>query len=218
MACQKLRIDEEEVKDEVKKDVMQEGQEAVQEVKEADDQEEQEDSEPESDTDPDPYGSLDGGSPRNFSADEEESEDKEEDDDEDKDDDGEPPRSPDVDVEKSAKRARISPIVMYQLRMTYGINKNNILEAVVTSAIQPACYVVSCVLFSKMKDARWRVVQSHQNGDAGYVYVKMHEQDLKRFHGKLYQWDGARVIFCKVKSVMPIMPDPMDAHPVEKIY
>ena len=60
------------------------------------------DSEPESDTDPDPYGSLDGGSPRIYSGGEEDHKGEEEDDEEKDDADGEPPRSPEVD-EKSAK-------------------------------------------------------------------------------------------------------------------
>ena len=143
---------------EVQEDVMQEVQEDVQEVQEADDHEEQADSELDSDTDPDHYGSLDEGSSRNFSCDEEDRKGKEEDE-EDKDGDGddEPLRSPEVDI-KSAKRTRISRIVMYQLRVTYGVQKTRILEAVVTPNIQPAGYVVSRVLFSKMQDARWRIV------------------------------------------------------------
>lgn len=60
---------------------------------------------------------------------------------------------------KSAKVASISHIVIYQLRLTYGSYHTKIVRAIVTPHIQPACYVVSCVLFSKLQDARWRVVQ-----------------------------------------------------------
>jgi hypothetical protein len=45
--------------------------------------------------------------------------------------------------------------------------------------------MVACVLFRKMQDARWRIVQSHQNGDEGYIYVKMQNPGLVRFHGKM---------------------------------
>jgi hypothetical protein len=45
--------------------------------------------------------------------------------------------------------------------------------------------MVVCVLFRKIQDARWRIVQSHQNGDEGYIYVKMQNPGLVRFHGKM---------------------------------
>jgi hypothetical protein len=139
----------------------------------------QEDSDPEPESDADLYGSLDGGSPRNFSGDEGNKNGDDEDDDPE-------PRSPNIDI-KSAKRARISRIVIYQLRVTYSVGQTKILEAIVTPNLQPAGYVVACVLFSKMQDGRWRIVQSHQNGDKGYVYIKMQNRDLVRFHGKMYE-------------------------------
>jgi hypothetical protein len=92
-----------------------------------------------------------------------------------------------------------------QLRVTYGVGQTKILEAIVTPNLQPADYVVACVLFSKMQDARWRIVQSHKNGDDGYVYIKMRKRDLLRFHGKMYEWDGARVTFCMVQTILPII-------------
>jgi hypothetical protein len=66
-------------------------------------------------------------------------------------------RSPNIDI-KSTKRARISHIVICQLRVTYGVGQTKILEAIVIPNLQPAGYVVACVLFSKMQDARWRIV------------------------------------------------------------
>jgi hypothetical protein len=117
----------------------------------------QEDSDAERESNTDPYGSLDGGSPRNFLGDEVDRKGKEGNKNgEDKDDDPEP-RSPNIDI-KSAKRVRISGIVIYQLRMIYGVGQTKILEATVTPNLQPAGYVVACVLFSKMQDAKWRIV------------------------------------------------------------
>jgi hypothetical protein len=86
----------------------------------------QEDSNPEPESDADPYGSLEGGSQRNFLGDEwnKNGDDK---DDDPKDDDPEP-RSLNIDI-KSAKRARISHIVIYQLRVTYGVGQTKILES-----------------------------------------------------------------------------------------
>jgi hypothetical protein len=182
----------------------------------------QEDSDAECESDTDPYGSLDGGSPRNFSGDEVDRKGKEgnkngEDEDDDPEDDDPEPRSPNIDI-KSTKRVRIYRIVIYQIRVTYGVEHTKILEAIVTPNLQPAGYVVACVLFSKMQDARWRIIQSHQNGDGGYVHIKMRNRDLVRFHGKMYEWDGARVTFCMVQTILPIIPtDPMDQHHVIKI-
>jgi hypothetical protein len=78
----------------------------------------QEDSDLEPESDADPYGSLDGGSPRNFSGDKGNKKGDGEDDD--PEDDDPEPRSPNIDI-KSAKRARISRIVIYQLRVIYGV-------------------------------------------------------------------------------------------------
>jgi hypothetical protein len=77
-------------------------------VVEVEDVQEDSDSEPESDADP--YGSLGGGSPRNFLGDEGNKKDDDEDDD--PEDDDPEPRSPNIDI-KSAKKARISRIVIY---------------------------------------------------------------------------------------------------------
>jgi hypothetical protein len=80
----------------------------------------QEDSDPESESDADPYGSIDGGSSRNFSGDEVDQKGKEgnkngDDEDDDPEDDDPEPRSPNIDT-KSVKRVRNSRIVIYQLR------------------------------------------------------------------------------------------------------
>jgi hypothetical protein len=80
----------------------------------------QEDSDPESESDADPYGSLDEGSSINFSGDEVDQKGKEGNKNGDDEDDDPEPRSPNIDI-KSAKRARISRIVIYQLRVTYGV-------------------------------------------------------------------------------------------------
>jgi hypothetical protein len=102
--------------------------------------------------------------------------------------------------------------------LSYGVGQTKILKAIVTPNLQPAGYIVACVLFSKMQDAGWWIIQSHQNGDNGYVYIKMRNQDLVRFHGKMYKWDGARVTFCMVQTILPSIPtDPMDQHHVVKI-
>jgi hypothetical protein len=69
-------------------------------------------------------------------------------DDDPKDDDPES-RSCNIDI-KSAKRDMISRIVIYELRVTYGVRQTKILEAIVRLNLQPAGYVVACVLFSKM--------------------------------------------------------------------
>jgi hypothetical protein len=108
----------------------------------------QEDSDPEcdSDHDADLYGSLDGGSPRNFSGDEVVQKGKEGNKNGVEDGDDPEPRPPNLDI-KSAKRARISRIVIYQVRVTYGVRQIKILEAIVTPNVQPAGYVVVCVLF-----------------------------------------------------------------------
>jgi hypothetical protein len=96
----------------------------------------QEDSDPKSESDADSYGSLDGGSPKKNSADEVGRKGKEgnkngDDEDDDPEDVDPEPRSPNIDI-KSAKRARISRIVIYQLRVIYGVGQTKILEAIVT--------------------------------------------------------------------------------------
>jgi hypothetical protein len=79
----------------------------------------QEDSDPKCDSDPDadPYGSLNGGSPRNFSGDDVVRKGKEGNKNGDEEGDDPELRSPNLDI-KSAKRARISCIVIYQLMVT----------------------------------------------------------------------------------------------------
>ena len=109
-------------------------------------------------------------------------------------------------------------MVMRQLRVTVGPNQDNILEAVVTPNQQPTCFVLSRVLFSKLGAPNWRIVQSHNNGDTAHIYIKMRTKDLRRFHGKRYQWMGEEVTFCKVKCVLPLTPDPMDAGQVVKLF
>jgi hypothetical protein len=75
--------------------------------------------------------------------------------------------------------------------VTYGVGQTKILEAIVTPDLQPEGYVVACVLFSKMQDVRWRIVQSSE---------VLWNQD----HGS--------------QTILPIIPtDPMDQHHVVKI-
>jgi hypothetical protein len=46
----------------------------------------------------------------------------------------------------------------------------------------------------------------------------MRNRDLVRFHGKMYESDGARVTFCMVHTILPIIPtDLVDQHHVIKI-
>jgi hypothetical protein len=46
----------------------------------------------------------------------------------------------------------------------------------------------------------------------------MRNRNLVRFHGKMYEWDGARVTFCMVQTILLIiLTDPMDQHHVIKI-
>ena len=147
------------------------------------------------------YASLDGGSGEDSGED----------------DDARPPTSPNVD-EKSAKRVWLSRMVMRQLRVTVGPYQDNILEAVVTPNQQPACFVVSRVLFSKLADPNWRIIQSHNNGDTAHIYIKMRTKGLQNFHRKRYQWMGEQVTFCKVNCVLPLTPDPMDVGPLVKLF
>ncbi|KAK1627548.1 hypothetical protein QYE76_001863 [Lolium multiflorum] len=93
---------------------------------------------------------------------------------------------------------------------------DQLLQAIVTTKDQPACFVISCILFDKLKHCNWRIVQSHQHGE-GYVYVKMIHADLVRFHDKMYGWGEARATFCSIHTIFALEPDPMDAYPVVQL-
>lgn len=118
----------------------------VQEKDQEPGQEEQAESDQENEGSADTYGSLDAGRPKNFSADEDDKGKEAEDDDDEGDD--PPPRSPDVDINKSAKVASIFRIVIYQLRVTYGSYHTKILKAIVTPHIQPNQRVMWFLVFS----------------------------------------------------------------------
>ena len=134
----------------------------------------------------------------------------------DEDDEEVPPPSPLVD-EKSATRVNVSRLVIRQLKV--GIDyTHQVLQAVVTPNLQPACFVVSRVLFSKLGNTNWRIVQSHAAGDSAHIYIKMRKKDVRRCHGKRYEWMGEKVTFCKVILLRPLIPDPMEAGPVIKIF
>ena len=136
---------------------------------------------------PEGYASLDGRSG------EESAEDNDEDDEE------VPPRSPEVD-EKSATSINVSCLVIRQLKVENGCT-DHVLQAVVTPNLQPACFVVSRVLFSKLGNTNWRIVQSHDAGDSAHIYIKMPTKDVRRCHGKRYEWMGEQVTFRKVISL-----------------
>ena len=91
------------------------------------------------------------------------------------------------------------------------------LEAIVTPNEKPTCFIISCILFDKLKHYNWRIVQSHQRGERSYVYVKMRQADLLIFHGKMFKWGEARATLCSVHIVFPVTPEPMDAHLVVKL-
>ena len=156
VACQKVRIEEEASDEEVFDDEVSYG-----------------------------YGSLDGGTPRAYDRLDDDEYDKTNDKEDDNDDAGPPPRSANVDL-KSRKTVHLSRLVVHQLRVTYGVNKDIVLEAKVTPKHQEATYMVSRVLFSKLDNFKWRIIQSHQTGDTAYVYIKMHKSDLVMFDGKRY--------------------------------
>ncbi|KAK1696736.1 hypothetical protein QYE76_013433 [Lolium multiflorum] len=96
--------------------------------------------------------------------------------------------SPDSEL-KSATVAYIARTVLQALKIQLGGSQDQLLQAIVTTKDQPACFVISCILFDKLKHCNWRIVQSHQHGERSYVYVKMIHADLVRFHDKMYGWD-----------------------------
>jgi hypothetical protein len=109
--------------------------------------------------------------------------------------------------------------MIYQLRVTYGVQHTRISEDTLTLNLQPMSYVVACVLFSKLQDVMWHIVHSRHNSGEHYVYMKMCNRDLVRFYGKMYEWNnGTCVTFCMVHTILPILPtDHMDKHQVVKI-
>ena len=118
---------------------------------------------------------------------------------------------------KSATIAYMARNVLQRLRIQFGDSQDQLLEATITTKDQPACFVVSCILLDKLKHCNWRVVQSHQQGERSYVYVRLIHAELVRFHGKMYGWGEARATFCGVHTVLPLQPDPMDAYPVVQL-
>ena len=129
------------------------------------------------------------------------------------------PPSPKRDL-KSAKAVRVSRAVVKQLRIKWGPQnlKTKVIEAIVTPNLQASCFVVTSILHDKFRNYKWRVVQSHQAGGNGYVYVKMRHIDLIRLHAKMFEWGGERVRFCAVRNVLPINPqDPVDEYQVARI-
>src|SRR5215213_2139928 len=118
---------------------------------------------------------------------------------------------------KSAAVAYIARTVLQALKIQLGGSQDQLLQAIVTTKDQPACFVISCILFDKLKHCNWRIVQSHQHGERSYVYVKMIHADLVRFHDKMYGWGEARATFCSIHTVFALEPDPMDAYPVVQL-
>ena len=137
--------------------------------------------------------------------------------DDDEDDEEVPPRSPDVD-EKSACKVEVSSLVIRQLKQHTSTYNEQVLQALVTPNLRRACFMVSHVLFWKLGNTNFRIVQSHEEGDNAYIYIKMRKLDMRRFHGKRYEWMGEQVTFRKVISLMPLNPEPMEAGPVVKIF
>lgn len=121
------------------------------------------------------------------------------------------PQSPTRDL-NIAKEVNISRAVFEQLKIKWGGAQTQVLEAIVIPNDQPACFIVSCMLYDKLLHWKWRIVESHQHGESTYVYAKMRHTDLVRFHAKLYGWGEARATFCSVHTVLPVTPEPMDAH------
>ncbi|KAK1620711.1 hypothetical protein QYE76_026228 [Lolium multiflorum] len=118
---------------------------------------------------------------------------------------------------KSATVAYMARTVLQALKIQLGGSQDQLLQAIVTTKDQPACFVISCILFDKLKHCNWRIVQSHQHGERSYVYVKMIHADLVRFHDKMYGWGEARATFCSIHTVFALEPDPMDAYPVVQL-
>lgn len=119
---------------------------------------------------------------------------------------------------KSTTVAYMARTVLQALKIQLGGSQDQLLQAIVTTKDQPACFVISCILFDKLKHCNWRIVQSHQHGERSYVYVKMIHADLVRFHDKMYGWGEARATFCSIHTVFALEPDPMDAYPVVQLF
>jgi len=114
----------------------------------------------------------------------------------------------------------VSRAVVKQLRIKWGpqSDKTKVIEAIVKPNLQASCFAVTSILQNKFRNYKWCVVQSHQAGDNGYVYVKMRHIDLIRLHAKMFEWGGEHVSFCAVSNVLPIKPqDPMDENQVARI-
>ena len=98
-----------------------------------------------------------------------------------------------------------------------GGGQRQVLEAIVTSKDETAWLIIFCMLYDKLKHWKWRIVQSHQDGENAYVYAKIRHADLVRFHAKMYSWGEARAKFCSVHTVLPVTPERMDAHLVVQL-
>lgn len=118
---------------------------------------------------------------------------------------------------KSATVAYMARTVLQPQKIQLGGLQDQLLQAIVTTKDQQACFVISCILFDKLNHCNWRIVQSHQHGERSYVYVKMIHADLVRFHDKMYGWGEERATFCSVHIVFALEPDPMDAYPVVQL-
>ena len=92
-----------------------------------------------------------------------------------------------------------------------------VLEAIVIPSDQPACMAVSSILYAKLKRYDWHTLESHQDAQSSYVYIKMIHSDLVRFHGKMYEWGEARVAFCNVYTIMPFIPEPTNFYKVARL-
>ncbi|KAK1594480.1 hypothetical protein QYE76_037810 [Lolium multiflorum] len=101
---------------------------------------------------------------------------------------------------KSATVAYMARTVLQALKIQLGGSQDQLLQAIVTTKDQPACFVISCILFDKLKHCNWRIVQSHQHGERSYVYVKMIHADLVRFHDKMYGWGRRPQAFTQSSS------------------
>ena len=88
-----------------------------------------------------------------------------------------PPRSPEVD-EKSACTIKVSRLVIRQLKTHTASYNEQVLQAVVTPNVRPACFMVSHVLFWKLGNSNFRIM-CHEEGDNAYIYIKMSKKDVR---------------------------------------